>query len=135
MEINISMKYDYETFLKDWPNDDVILAKLFVMKFGSMKILCPKCNKVSKFYRIRGRTCFSCRRCRHQIYPTKGTAFEGYKLPLSKYFYALQILTSSLYNNISAPVLARYLGCSEMNAWLIKKKLLRYIKQISEETP
>lgn len=87
--------------------------------------LCPKCrcDSHSSFER-EGRQYFQCCRCRHQSTLTAGTIFESSKLPLTRWFLALHLLTQAK-NNVSALELKRHLGVCYRTAWLVKHKLMQ----------
>ena len=55
---------------------------------------------------------------------TSGTVFEATKLPLTRWFLAMQLLTQAK-NSVSALELKRQLGVCYRTAWLIKHKLLQ----------
>jgi hypothetical protein len=61
--------YSFQQFLKEYPNDDVCLDKIFSNYYGELKS-CPVCGVIgSKFYRLKGLKAYSCEFCRYQIYP------------------------------------------------------------------
>lgn len=86
---------------------------------------CPKCEKRprSRFHR-NGRVYFQCRACRHQTTLVSGTIFEGTKLPLTTWFLAIYLLTSTK-TNMSALELMRHLGVRYRAAWRIKHKVMQ----------
>ena len=53
--------------------------------------------------------------------------FEASKLPLSRWFLAMQLLTQSK-NNVSALELMRQLGVSYRTAWLIKHRIMEAMR-------
>jgi hypothetical protein len=53
--------------------------------------------------------------------------FEASKLPLSRWFLAMQLLTQSK-NNVSALELMRQLGVSYRTAWLVKHKIMEAMR-------
>ena len=56
-----------------------------------------------------GRLYFQCTACRHQCSVISGTIFEATKLPLSRWFLAMHLLTQSK-NSVAALELMRHLG-------------------------
>jgi hypothetical protein len=73
---------------------------------------------------VGGRVAASCARgCARQCSLISGTLFEATKLPLSRWFLAMQLLTQSK-NNVSALELKRQLGVSYRSAWLLKHKIM-----------
>ena len=85
--------------------------------------------------RRRGRTSFlrgrlpywQCGACPHQCSLISGTMFESSKLPLSRWFLAMQLLTQSK-NNVSALELMRQIGVSYRTAWLLKHKIMEAMR-------
>ena len=78
---------------------------------------CPCCGdeRHSTFVREE-RQHWQCHRCRRQSTVTAGTVFEATKLPLTRWFLALQLLTQAK-NNVSALELRRQLGVCYRTAW------------------
>lgn len=86
--------------------------------------VCPKCNGAARTSFVRdGLRYWECRGCAHQCSLISGTLFEATKLPLSRWFLAMQLLTQSK-NNVSALELMRQLGVSYRSAWLMKHKIM-----------
>lgn len=91
--------------------------------------VCPRCqdNRHSCFERGSQRL-WQCHRCRTQTSLTAGTIFENTKLPLTKWFLTMFLMTQSK-NNISALSLKRHLGVGYDAAWLLKHKLMAVMGQ------
>ncbi len=89
---------------------------------------CPSCGcGPSSSFRREGRLYFQCTACRHQCSVISGTIFEATKLPLSRWFLAMHLLTQSK-NNVAALELKRHLGVCYKTAWLIKHKLMEVMR-------
>lgn len=89
---------------------------------------CPSCGcGHSSSFRREGRLYFQCTACRHQCSVISGTIFEATKLPLSRWFLAMHLLTQSK-NNVAALELKRHLGVCYKTAWLIKHKLMEVMR-------
>ncbi len=88
--------------------------------------VCPVCGVMQSrtSFRREGRLYWQCGGCQYQCSVTSGTVFEATKLPLTRWFLAMQLLTQAK-NNVSALELTRQLGVSYRTAWLIKHKLLQ----------
>lgn len=67
---------------------------------------------------------WQCSDCREQTTATCGTIFQATKLPLTRWFLAMHLLTQAK-NNVSALELKRHLGVRYKSAWLMKHKLLQ----------
>ena len=75
---------------------------------------------------------WQCSACREQTSVISGTVFHATKLPLTKWFLAMHLMTQSM-NNVSALELKRHLGVRYKAAWLMKHKLLQ-VMYLSEDT-
>jgi hypothetical protein len=90
--------------------------------------VCPKCGGAARSRFVRGGLPYwQCGACPHQTSLISGTIFEASKLPLSRWFLAMQLLTQSK-NNVSALELKRQLGVSYRSAWLIKHKIMQAMR-------
>ena len=90
--------------------------------------VCPSCGGGhSSSFRREGRLYFQCTACRHQCSVISGTVFAATKLPLSRWFLAMHLLTQSK-NNVAALELKRHLGVCYKTAWLIKHKLMEVMR-------
>jgi transposase-like protein len=87
--------------------------------------VCPNCAKSAHSTFVRnGRQHWQCQACRHQTTVTSGTVFEATKLPLTRWFLAMHLLTQAK-NNVSALELKRHLGVRYTTAWMMKHKLMQ----------
>ncbi len=90
--------------------------------------VCPKCGSAALSSFVRGGLPYwQCGACPHQTSLISGTVFEASKVPLSRWFLAMQLLTPSK-NNVSALNLKRQLGLSYRSAWLIKHKIVQAMR-------
>jgi transposase-like protein len=91
--------------------------------------VCPRCGGTSHSTFIReGRQHWQCQACRHQATVTADTIFAATKLPLTRWFLAMHLLTQAK-NNVSALELMRHLGVRYKAAWLMKHKLLQVMTE------
>ena len=89
---------------------------------------CPACGGMARTSFERGGLRYwQCGACAHQCSLISGTIFEASKLPLSRWFLAMQLLTQSK-NNVSALELMRQLGVSYRSAWLMKHKIMEAMR-------
>jgi ribosomal protein L37AE/L43A len=89
---------------------------------------CPACGAAGHSTFVRGgRRYWQCTACRHQCSAISGTVFEATKLPLTRWFLAMQLLTQAK-NNVAALELRRQLGVCYKTAWLVKHKLLEVMR-------
>lgn len=87
--------------------------------------VCPSCagSRHCTFVR-KGLQYWQCSSCREQITATCGTILQATKLPLTRWFLGMYLLTQAK-NNLSALELKRHLGVRYKTAWLMKHKLLQ----------
>jgi ribosomal protein L37AE/L43A len=90
---------------------------------------CPVCGSSThtSFLRERRRY-WQCSRCRHQCSVISGTIFDSTKLPLTRWFLAMHLLTQSK-NNVAALELKRHLGVCYKTAWLMKHKIMQVMRE------
>lgn len=101
-------KYTITQFREQFPNDDACLDYLLKLKYG-VPTGCPECSVESKFSRIKGRRAYQCPVCSFQIYPTAGTVFHQTTTPLTYWFYAIYLFTTTR-NGVAAKELERQLS-------------------------
>jgi ribosomal protein L37AE/L43A len=97
--------------------------------------VCPACGGAARTSFVRGGLPYwQCGSCAHQCSLISGTVFEATKLPLSRWFLAMQLITQAK-NNVSALELRRQLGVSYRTAWLLKHKLMEamYVREQHRE--
>ena len=94
---------------------------------------CAACGCAqSSSFRRAGLLYFQCTACRRQCSIISGTIFEATKLPLTRWFLAMHLLTQSK-NNVAALELMRHLGVCYKTAWLVKHKLME-VMRVREDT-
>jgi transposase-like protein len=102
-------KYNINQFRKDYPDDDACLHKLFELRYSNL--VCPKCDSDKPFTRVKNRRSYQCPCCAFQLYPTAGTPFHNCKKPLTYWFYAIFLMTTTR-NGVAAKELERLLNIS-----------------------
>ena len=114
-------------FLERYGTEENCEAALFASRWPS-GWSCPSCGCTcsSSFVR-RGRRYWQCSRHRHQSTLISGTAFEATKLPLTRWFLAMHLLTQAK-NNLSALELMRHLGVCYQSALLMKHKVMEVMR-------
>lgn len=111
----------YSQFLKRFPDNDAALDYLRD-RFFPDGTECPKCDKASKFHRIKGRSAYSCQFCGHHVYPTAGTIFHKSTVSLQLWFYAIYLMSSTRCG-ISAKQLEREIGVTYKTAHRMFKQI------------
>jgi transposase len=108
-------------FHREFPNDDVCLDTIFKERYGDVDT-CPSCHVKTKFHRLKGRKSYSCQWCGYQLHPLSGTIFHKSSTPLTSWFYAMYLFSTSR-NGVSAAELQRHLGVTNKCAHRIARKI------------
>ena len=110
-----------DRFLSQYGSEEQCHARLVSLRWPD-GFECPKCGG-RQHGKIGPRKLFQCSACRHQASVKAGTIFAASKLPLTKWFLAIYLMTQSK-NDIAALELMRQLGVKYDTAWLMKQKLM-----------
>lgn len=85
---------------------------------------CPRCNGAAHCVVTGGRrSLYQCHACRRQTSLSAGTVFGSTKLPLTKWFLAIYLLSQAK-TGLSALELKRHIGVSYPTAWLMHHKIM-----------
>ena len=122
-----------QRFFKQFPDDDSCLDHLMHKNHGET-LDCPKCGKHGKFHRIKRHPAYKCAWCGYEIYPMKGTIFEGSHTPLQKWFYAIYLFTTTRHG-VPALELQRQLGVSYTTALRMAHKIREHMSDTDGENP
>lgn len=106
-------RFTIKEFREAYPNDDACLAKIFKLRFTNL--VCPKCENDKPFTRVKNRRSYQCPCCGFQVYPTKDTVFEKTTTPLTYWFYAIFLQTTTR-NGVAAKEFERQLNVSYKTA-------------------
>ncbi len=109
-------KYTFKEFQREYPDDGACLDKIMEMRYGGTEFECPACERQSKFHRMGKRRGYSCQHCGHHIFPCVGTIFEKSRTPLTSWFFAMYLMTSTRHG-VAAKELERQIGCTYKCAW------------------
>ena len=120
-------KYTIKDFNEKYPDDDACLDRIFKGRYPE-GVYCPKCEKITKFYRIKDRTAYCCEFCGYQVFPLAGTIFHKSPTPLRYWFHAM-FLMSSTRCGISAKQLQREIGVTYKTAW----RMFTMIRKLMDE--
>jgi transposase len=120
-------------FQKRFPNDDVCLAHLMLVRYGA-RHNCQSCHRSAKFFRVTGRRCFECEHCGYQVYPTAGTPFEQTRTPLTDWFFVMFLFSSSR-NGVAAKEVQRQLGVTYKTAWRMCHKVREHMGAVDGDRP
>ena len=115
--------YTFKNFQIHYPDDEACLAQLMFTKFGGTETTCPACGVVkAKFHPMQTRKAYACQECGHHIYPCAGTIFHKSSTPLTKWFFAMYLMTSTRHG-VAAKELERQLGVTYKTAWRMAHQL------------
>lgn len=100
-------RYTITEFRKDYPDNDACLDKIFKLRYTDL--VCPKCDGIKPFNKVKNRRSYQCPCCGFQIYPTAGTVFEKSRTPLTHWFYLIFLQTTTR-NGVAAKEVERQLN-------------------------
>jgi predicted RNA-binding Zn-ribbon protein involved in translation (DUF1610 family)/transposase-like protein len=116
-------KYTFKQFQAEYPNDEACLAKLMEVNYGGTEITCPGCGvEAAKFHPMTKRRAYACQECGYHIYPCAGTIFHKSRTNLTKWFFAMYLMTSTRHG-VAAKEIERQLGVTYKCAWRICHEL------------
>lgn len=100
-------RFTIKEFRDRYPDNDACLDKIFRLRYAGL--ICPKCESDKPFQRVKNRRSYQCPCCAFQVYPTKDTVFEKTTTPLTYWFYAIYLQTTTR-NGVAAKELERQLN-------------------------
>jgi len=115
-------KYSTRDFDRDFPDNDACLEWLKNIKYPD-GIFCPKCQKVTKHYRIKGRPCYSCEFCGNHVYPMSGTIYEATKFDHLRLWFKAVAYMAVTRCGISSRQLSRDLGVTVKTGYRMWKEI------------
>lgn len=97
------------------------------------KPVCPFCNN-DKVYKLKDNKTYKCanKDCKKKFTATVGTIFENTKIPLSKWFVAMYLITAHK-KGISSLQLHRDIGVTQKTAWFINHRIREMLKDKAPE--
>lgn len=123
------MKFTVRDFFARFPTDDACLEHLMKVRYGGTELGCPKCEKHSKFHRLKDKPAYSCQYCGHHVHPMVGTPFFRSRTPLQLWFYAIFLFSTSK-NGVAAKELQRALGVTYKCAWRMGHEIRKYMGEV-----
>lgn len=119
--------FSFTEFNSQFSTDELCLEEIKKIRFPR-GIYCYGCKKITRHYRVSGRTAYTCKFCRTQIFPLAGTLFEKSSTPLRIWFYALFLMTHTR-SRISVKELQKELGVTYKTAWRIYSGIKKLMEQ------
>lgn len=104
--------------------------RLFNLRWGN-GFVCPSCGG-KEYCKLKRHSLYQCNSCHQQTSLTAGTILDNTKLPLTKWFLAIFLLTQ-VKNGISALELSRLIEVSYNTAWRMKHKLMQAMKESDDK--
>jgi len=114
-------KYSIKDFEGDFPDDDACLEWLKNNRWSD-GIHCVKCQRITKHYKVSGRSAYACEFCGNHVYPMAGTILEHSSTELRKWFHAMFLMATTRCG-ISAKQLEREVGVTYKTAWRMFKQV------------
>lgn len=114
-------KFSLKDFFVRFPDDNACLEEIKNIRWSN-GIKCSECKKITKFYKVTGRTAYACEFCGKHVYPLAGTILHKTTTPLQYWFYAMYLMTKTR-SGISAKQLQRELGVTYKTAWRMFKQI------------
>lgn len=127
-------QYTFKQFQTEYPDDAACLAKLMEIKHGGTKLYCPACGVLSQFHPMTKRKAFACQSCGHHIFPCAETIFHKSSTPLTKWFFAMYLMTSTRHG-VAAKELERQLGVTYKTAWRMAHELRKLMAAADSNRP
>lgn len=121
----------WETFFAEYGTEAQCVRAVFGMRFPK-GFECAECGHRDGHQSLKEGRVLVCTHCHHRTFLTAGTIFQDSKLPLSKWFLALHLLTRDK-QGISALQLSRDLGVHYETAWTMKQKLMVVMEERNNE--
>jgi transposase-like protein len=123
-------KLGLKEFRSKYGRDDQCLEIIKQLRYPDNSE-CLECKRVTRFYRVSGRTAYVCNFCGHHVYPLADTIFEKSTTPLNYWFFAMYLITQTR-SGISAKQLERMLGVTYKTAWRMFKQIRLLMAQTGE---
>ncbi|AGK59163.1 ISSpo3, transposase [Hyphomicrobium denitrificans 1NES1] len=126
--------YSFKAFQAEYPNDDACLFKLMEVQHGGTDIVCPECQKRSKFHLMSKRKAFACQHCGHHIHPCANTIFHKSSTKLTHWFFAMYLMTTTRHG-VPAKEIQRQTGVTYKTAWRMCHQLRELMAEADDASP
>jgi len=131
-KIQFQAGYSLINLFEDYGSEDKCENILFNLKWPE-GFQCPHCKSES-YCKLHTRKVFQCNHCHHQTTLTSNTIFASTKLPLTKWFLSIHLITQSK-TSLSILELKRQIGVSYKTAWKLKHKIMQVMKERDDSSP
>jgi transposase-like protein len=127
-------KLTFKQFQAMYPDDVSCLARLMEVNYGGTEIACPGCGADTKFHPLSKRRAYVCQLCGHHVYPAAGTIFHKSRTNLTKWFFAIYLMTSTRHG-VAAKEIERQLGVTYKCAWRMCHELRKLMASADYSGP
>lgn len=127
-----------EGLYKVFPNEEKAREYLIAKRWGD-DVICPFCGTGNPYQLKDGRyNCSDYKNCHAHFSVTVATIFQNTKLPLTKWYEAIFLLTNTKTHKLSTPQLARAVDVTQPTAWWLQNTIQssvndEFVKSISNE--
>jgi transposase len=126
--------YTFKEFQVEYPDDAACLLAIMKVQYGGTEIVCPACGVQTTFHAMTNRRAFACKDCGHHIYPCADTIFHKSSTNLTKWFFAMYLMTSTRHG-VAAKEIERQLGCTYKTAWRMCHELRKLMASADYQGP
>ncbi len=127
--------YTFKQFQAEYPDDAACLAAIMKQQHGGTILTCPACGVVgAKFHPMSKRRAYACQECGRHIYPCAGTIFEKSSTALTKWFFAMYLMTSTRHG-VAAKEVQRQVGVTYKTAWRMCHELRKLMARADYQGP
>jgi transposase len=126
--------YTFKEFQAEYPDDASCLRAIMKVQYGGTEIICPDCGVETTFHPMTHRRAFACQECGHHIYPCAETIFHKSSTNLTKWFFAMYLMTSTRHG-VAAKELERQIGCTYKTAWRMAHELRKLMASADDHGP
>jgi transposase len=127
-------KYTFKEFQAEFPNDAACLKRIMEIQYGGEATHCQVCDKRTQFHPMTKRRAYACQECGHHIYPCAGTIFHKSRTNLTKWFFAMYLMTSTRHG-VAAKEIERQLGVTYKCAWRMCHELRKLMASADQGGP
>lgn len=123
----MNQKFTYSQFLSRFPTEESCLEEFKKLRYP-YGVFCKVCEIMAKHYKLKGRTAYSCKECRNQVFPLSGTILEKTTTPLKTWFLAMFLMTHTR-SRMTIKQLQWELGVTYKTAWRIHRNIMLLMEQ------
>ena len=125
-KVQFQVGYSLIELFQDYGTESQCYEALFKLRWPT-GFNCLECG-CHQYCFLKAKKLYQCNKCHHQTSLICGTIFEQTKLPLTKWFLAIYLITQSK-TGLAALALKREIGVSYNTAWSMKHKIMQVMKE------